>query len=187
MDDTCAPSPRGSVVSAVKAWTAAGFPADQIVLGVASYGHSFHVNPTDALDASGNIKPYPPFDKSQQPAGNKWDSTATGVDVCGNPNVVGGIFNFWGLIDGGFLTDTGTVADGIAYKLDNCSVTVRTFVLSDEMGSFSDTDFLAVRIQFYVRSNGVLRRCHLVRYAVRIAYHRSFADLCLKQPPKGHS
>jgi hypothetical protein len=44
------------------------------------------------------------FDKSQQPSGNKWDSTAGGVDECGNPTVVGGVFHFWGLIDGGFLT-----------------------------------------------------------------------------------
>jgi len=96
LNDTCAASPQGSAVSAVKAWTAAGFPTDRIILGVASYGHSFHVTPTDALDASGNIKPYPPFDKSQQPAGDKWDSTATGVDACGNPNVVGGVFQLLG-------------------------------------------------------------------------------------------
>jgi len=184
LNDTCAGSPEGSAVSAIKAWTTAGFPADQIVLGVASYGHSFHVNPTDALDASGNIKPYPPFDKSQQPAGDKLDSTATGVDVCGNPNVVGGIFNFWGLIDGGFLTDTGTVADGIAYKLDNCSVTVRAFVLVDEMRSFSDINsFLAVRIQSYVRCDGVLRRCHLVWYAVHIAF-RMYSLLIMSQQPR---
>jgi chitinase len=152
LNDTCAASPQGSAVSAVKAWSAAGFPANRIILGVASYGHSFHVNPTDAVDASGNIKPYPPFDKSQQPAGDKWDSTATGVDVCGNPNVVGGVFDFWGLIDGGFLTAQGTVANGIDYTLDNCSVTVRAFVLVDEMGFFSDTDF------FLSRTSTILRR-----------------------------
>ncbi|KAH0828077.1 hypothetical protein J3R83DRAFT_3733 [Lanmaoa asiatica] len=51
LNDTCA-SPAdqvGSAVSAVKAWTAAGVPVDQIVLGVASYGHSFSVPPYDAL------------------------------------------------------------------------------------------------------------------------------------------
>ena len=112
-------------MSAVKAWTSAGFPASKIILGVAAYGHSFHVNTNSALDASGNLKPYPPFDKSQQPAGDKWDSTATGVDACGNPNVVGGIFNFWGLIDAGFLAEDGTVASGIDYRFDNCSQTVR--------------------------------------------------------------
>jgi chitinase len=96
-----------------------------MILGVASYGHSFHVNQGDALDVSGNIKPYAPFDKSQQPTGDKWDATASGVDVCGNPNTVGGVFDFWGLISGGFLTKNGTVASGIDYTSDSCGKTVR--------------------------------------------------------------
>ena len=126
LNDSCAPAAeqQGSAVSAVKAWTAAGFPAKQIILGVAAYGHSFHVEQSSALDTSGNIKLYPPFDKSQQPAGDKWDGTATGVDVCGNPNVVGGLFTFWGLIDAGFLLRDGTVANGIQYTFDDCARTV---------------------------------------------------------------
>ncbi|SRR6266702_5822994 len=126
LNDSCAPATEqeGSAVSAVKAWTTAGFPANRIILGVASYGHSFHVNQTSALDASGNIKLYAPFDKSQQPAGDKWDGTAVGVDVCGNPNVVGGVFDFWGLIDAGFLKYDGTVANGIECTFDICSQTV---------------------------------------------------------------
>ncbi len=111
-------------MSAVKAWTTAGFPVNKIILGVGSYGHSFHVNLSAAYDASGKIHPYVPFDNSQQPAGDKWDGTASGIDSCGNPNVVGGVFNFWGLIDGGFLTADGTVAEGIDYVFDQCSQTV---------------------------------------------------------------
>ncbi|KAG1744097.1 uncharacterized protein EDB91DRAFT_210501 [Suillus paluster] len=44
LNDTCASSAnqQGSAVSAVKAWTDAGMPANEIVLGVASYGHSSH-------------------------------------------------------------------------------------------------------------------------------------------------
>jgi chitinase len=72
----------------------------------------------------GNIQLYAPFNKGQQPPGDKWDSTAGGTDECGNPNVVGGIFDFWGLIDGGFLTSNGTAAKGIDYTFDNCSQTV---------------------------------------------------------------
>ncbi|KAI0252956.1 chitinase [Lactifluus subvellereus] len=113
LDDSCAPSHEGSAMSAVNAWSGAGFPAHQIILGVASYGHSFHVIPSNAPDTSGNIILYASFDKSQQPAGDIWDSTASGVDQCGNPNVVGGIFDFWGLIDGGFLTTDGTAATGV--------------------------------------------------------------------------
>lgn len=129
LDDSCAPAAdqQGSAVSAVKAWTGAGMPAHQIVLGVASYGHSFSVSDTDALECTGNsttvLVPYPPFDASQQPAGDKWDDPA-GIDECGNASPVGGLFDFWGLIDAGFLTASGTAAPGIDYSFDTCSKTV---------------------------------------------------------------
>ncbi|KAI0053163.1 glycoside hydrolase family 18 protein [Auriscalpium vulgare] len=124
LDDSCAPTQAGSAMSAVKAWTGAGFPANQIILGVASYGHSFDVASSAAVSgSSGSLTLYPAFDKSQQPAGDSWDGTAGGVDQCGNPNVVGGVFDFWGLIDGGFLTSNGTAANGIDYTFDNCSQT----------------------------------------------------------------
>jgi len=106
LDDSCAPTPEGSAMSAVKAWTKAGFPLHKIILGVPAYGHSYHVNSSAAYDASGKIHP------------------ASGVDDCGNPNVVGGLFDFWGLIDGGFLTADGTPANGIDYIFDRCSQTV---------------------------------------------------------------
>ena len=73
LNDSCAPAgdQDGSAVSAFNSWTEAGFPPGQIILGVASYGHSYHVSQSSATDASGNIQMYPPFDKSQQPAGDK--------------------------------------------------------------------------------------------------------------------
>ena len=45
LDDSCADpaNQQGSAVSAVKAWSTAGFPHNQIILGVAAYGHSFFV------------------------------------------------------------------------------------------------------------------------------------------------
>ena len=115
LNDSCAPptDQAGSAVSAVTAWTAAGMPSNQIILGVASYGHSSSVKQCDALDASGHIQLYAPFNASQQPAGDKWDSTAGGTDECGNPNVVGGVFDFWGLIDAGFLNTDGFANNGI--------------------------------------------------------------------------
>jgi chitinase len=127
LNDSCAPpaDQKGSAVSAVQAWSKAGFPKSQIILGVPSYGHSFRVNRCEALDASGTLKLYPAFNKNDQPAGDKWDGTASGVDICGNANVVGGIFDFWGLIDAGFLGPNGTVVPGIHQTYDNCSKTVR--------------------------------------------------------------
>jgi chitinase len=126
LDDTCAADrdKDGSAVSAVNAWHGAGFPIDKMILGVAAYGHSYHVNKSSGYDKAGNVKLYAYFDKADQPAGDKWDSTATGVDSCGNPNVVGGIFNFWGLIDAGFLASDGVAASGISYRFNKCAKTV---------------------------------------------------------------
>jgi chitinase len=127
LNDTCAPpsNQQGSAVSAVQAWSQAGFPVNQTILGVAAYGHSFSVNSSDALDASENVNLYPPFNKTDQPAGDKWDGTAGGVDICGNPNVVGGVFTFWGLIAAGFLEANGSPSGEVYYTFDNCAKTVR--------------------------------------------------------------
>ena len=156
LDDSCASSPQGSAKSGVEAWVNAGFPKNKIILGVPSYGYSYHVNPSSAHNASGNIHPYVPFDKSQQPAGDKWDSTAGDTDQCGNPTAVGGLIDFWGMTDAGFLTANGTAATGIDYTFDNCSQTV-----SDLRGvRNSDIDRYywnpAFRIQSNFSGHGVL-------------------------------
>lgn len=90
LNDACAPSAdqQGSAMSAVAAWSNAGFPKSKLVLGVASYGHSFSV-PNSAAVQNGALVPYPAFDKSNQPAGDSWDDTA-GPDVCGVEQPVGG-------------------------------------------------------------------------------------------------
>ncbi|KAG6375579.1 glycoside hydrolase family 18 protein [Boletus reticuloceps] len=127
LDDTCAaPANRvGSAVSAVKAWTAAGIPLNQIVLGVPSYGHSFSVSPSDAfVDGSKTeLAAYPKFDASKQPLGDAWGN-AGGVDACGVQEGPGGTFELWGLVDGGFLATDGNPAPGIYYRYDDCSQTV---------------------------------------------------------------
>lgn len=126
LKDSCAPSPQGSAISAVNSWYAAGFPVSQVILGVAAYGHSYFVRREDAYDGeTGKIKPYVPFDRCQQPHGDKWDSIVGEVDACGSSTVVGGVFNFWGLVEAGFLTDKGNPAEGIDYTFDHCSKTVR--------------------------------------------------------------
>jgi chitinase len=134
LNDTCvsvASEQQGSAVSSVKAWSAAGMPLHQIVLGVASYGHSFSV-PVDSAfecqdddDTVGVLAAYPPFDTNAYPVGDAWDD-APGVDVCGVEEPQGGNFDFWGLIQGGFLNENGTVnaAGGIEYRFDECSKTV---------------------------------------------------------------
>ncbi|KAI0646605.1 glycoside hydrolase [Trametes meyenii] len=152
LNDTCtdAADQQGSAVSAVKAWTGAGFPANQLVLGVASYGHSFKVDKSVALSGS-TLAAYPAFEKTQ-PLGDSWDEDApAGVDQCGNPTAGGpsGIFDYWGLVQGGFLTANGTAADGIDFRFDACSQTPYVYNPSTEvMVSYDDAQSFAAKGRF---------------------------------------
>jgi chitinase len=113
LNDSCAPSSDhwGSAVSAVKAWSNAGMPISQIVLGVPSYGHSYNVNSSDAfVPGTKMLAQYPAFNNSNLP-GDSWNGAGT--------------FEFWALVSSGFLTPQGTAAPGIFYRFDSCSQTVR--------------------------------------------------------------
>ena len=128
LNDTCAVAAKrmGSAVSFVNAWKAAGMPLDQIVLGVASYGHSFRVTNANAYTTGSKLALYPPFVASQQPAGDSWDN-APGDDVCGNFQGPSGDVDFWGLISLGYLNPNGTPKNGIDYIFDDCAKTVIFF------------------------------------------------------------
>ncbi|KAF8598082.1 glycoside hydrolase [Ceratobasidium sp. AG-I] len=131
LNDTCVAHPAtqqvGSAVRAIKTWTDAGIPADQLVLAVPAYGRSYSVSPSDALTGDNIISSYPPFNATARPAGDAWDPVpAVGeVDVCGNAVVQGGTWSFGGLVKGGFLNENGTAneAGGIVYRFDECSQT----------------------------------------------------------------
>lgn len=148
--DTCAPYQDGSATSGVQKWTTAGFPANQILLGVASYGHSFLVSQANALTSSsssssssssgsgsGNststLALYPSFEQGTQPQGDSWDVSSAGTtDVCGNSasgSGFSGIWDFWGLVQEGWLeVDASggnvTAQEGIDWTYDECSQTV---------------------------------------------------------------
>jgi chitinase len=128
LNDSCAPpeAQMGSAASAVSAWTSAGMPANRIVMGVPSYGHSYRVKPSDAYvnGKSGTLKAYPSFDAADQPDGDAWDDE-TSTDSCGNVNGPGGTWNFRYLVPGGWITADGKPARGIDYRYDDCSQTVR--------------------------------------------------------------
>lgn len=163
LNDTCAPSvdQQGSAVSAVKAWSDAGMPNNQIVLGVASYGHSFSVNKTAALQSgsgSSNLAPYPGFDASQQPMGDSWDGA--GVDSCGVMQGPEGDFDFWGLIAGGFLKADGSVASGIDYRFDECSQTVSFLHLRSNSLLNAGP---ALRVRPKISGHGGVRQCAIIR------------------------
>ncbi|TFK54573.1 glycoside hydrolase family 18 protein [Heliocybe sulcata] len=155
LNDTCA-SPadqQGSAVSAVKAWTAAGMPANQIVLAVASYGHSFRVAKSDAI-VNGTMAAYPPFNADDPPAGDAWDDAA-GVDECGTYNTVGGLQDFWGLMQFGFLTSKGDAAPDIYYRYDNCTQTPYVYnATSEVMVAFDNADSFAAKGK-YIKSAGL--------------------------------
>jgi len=71
LQDSCAPSQNqfGSCESAVTAWTAAGFPANQIALGVPSYGHSYTVSSSVINGDAQKLAQYPSFDETKVPLG----------------------------------------------------------------------------------------------------------------------
>ncbi|KIP07396.1 glycoside hydrolase family 18 protein [Phlebiopsis gigantea 11061_1 CR5-6] len=171
LDDTCAPPQyqQGSAVSAISAWTTAGFPANKIVLGVGSYGHSYFVSQDNAFaDATQSaaqasettlLAAYPPFDASLQPLGDSWDAVEpASTDACGNPTAGGpsGIFNFRGLIEKGLLAEDGTPAAGMGFRFDNCSQT--PYVYSPQtstMVSYDDAQSFAAKGQF-IQQSGLL-------------------------------
>ncbi|KAG8744772.1 hypothetical protein FRC10_009420 [Ceratobasidium sp. 414] len=144
LNDTCVADETqkvGSAVSAVNAWMTAGIPADQLVLAVAAYGHGFSVSPSDAFTSNNTLVPYPPFNTTFTPQGDAWDDAPTpgAVDVCGTPEAVGGNWDFWGLIAGGFLNQNGTVnTAGAAKGAFIKSLGLRGFAMWEAGGDYDD-------------------------------------------------
>ncbi|TFY56462.1 hypothetical protein EVJ58_g7623 [Rhodofomes roseus] len=152
-------SSEGSATSAVKAWSAAGFKADKIVLGVAGYGHSFRVTKENAYVSSTNktLRMYASFDTEGQPNGDSWDTAAPGTtatDECGNPSsAVTGIFNYWGMYQQGFLDASGMPADGIDYLWDSCSSTPFVYNSNTQvMVSYDDANSFTAKGKYILNS-----------------------------------
>ncbi|KIK75293.1 glycoside hydrolase family 18 protein [Paxillus rubicundulus Ve08.2h10] len=131
-------------------------PLNKIVLGVAAYGHSFRVSPSDAFvnGSKTELAAYPKFNASNRPLGDAWDDVA-GLDVCGVYQGPGGNWNFWGLVGGGFLTSDGDPAPGIYYRYDSCSQTPYVYnKTSQVMVSFDNADSFAVKGS-YIKETGL--------------------------------
>lgn len=153
--DDCPAGRDGSVAGAVGAWTAAGFPAEKLVLGVAAYGRAFHPT-TPPVDAGGLISTVnPAHDGNDIPFGeNESASTDFGTDVCGTPAGPSGVFSFAGLISAGFLTSEGAPGPGIAYVQDNCTETPFIYnPTSNVMISYDDTRSLGAKGKFIIDNN----------------------------------
>ncbi|KAJ7197124.1 glycoside hydrolase family 18 protein [Mycena rebaudengoi] len=137
LNDACAPEAQrsGSAVSGVAAWNAAAIPLNQLVLGVASYGHSFRVAKADASKKGSKteLALYAPFDAVNRPVGDAWNGTP-GVDVCGNQD---------------------TQAKGVPYLFDTCSRTPFVYNTTTEvMISFDNAESIAEKGKF-IASKGL--------------------------------
>ncbi|KAJ4479205.1 chitinase [Lentinula aciculospora] len=132
LNDSCAAkaNQQGSAVSAVSAWYTAGMPVEKIVLGVASYGHSFSVNQTSAFvsGSSTELAAYPPFDATVFPLGDSWDTDAAEPDACGLLESNGGVYDFWSLIENGYLDAEGNFTSAFPHRFDECSQTPYLYV-----------------------------------------------------------
>ncbi|KAJ7354628.1 glycoside hydrolase family 18 protein [Mycena albidolilacea] len=151
---------RGSARSAVEAWVSAGIPRSKIVLGVPGYGHSFNVNASAAFLSSSSfanatlLTPYPSYDTLNHTVGDKWDGTG-GTDICGRFWGPGGIWDFWALVDAGYLLANGSAAAGVPYHWDACSST--PYLYAADRGvliSYDDPRSFAAKGAF-VRANGL--------------------------------
>lgn len=122
LDDSCAPvgARFGSAMSGMAAWTSAGIPINKLLLGVASYGHSFVVNSVQPGDSSAPV--YPSYSDTIR-KGDRWD-VANDTDNNGYPIGFSGTYQYWGLMEEGFLKSDGSPQKGIKYRFDNCSKTV---------------------------------------------------------------
>ncbi|EAU81455.1 endochitinase [Coprinopsis cinerea okayama7 len=147
---SCPASPLGSVEGSVEAWTAAGFPAEKLLLGLPAYARSFTVAKDDVLDADGNIVTFnPAFDKESYPLGEGEVEGQVLTDKCGRPEFPAGLFTFNGLIAGGLLGTDGEAAPGVVYGFDNCTETPFLYRESDSrMVSFDDARSFAAKGRF---------------------------------------
>ncbi|KAF8549765.1 glycoside hydrolase family 18 protein [Imleria badia] len=155
LNDTCAApaNQQGSAVSAVKAWTAARMPVNQIVLGVPSYGHSFSVSPSDAFVSGSETElvAYPKFDALNQPLGDAWDNTG-GPDACGVYQGPGGTFRLWGLVDVKLLS--GLTACYCAFDLTTLFQPYVYNKTSQVMVSFDNAQSFAAKGK-YIQDSGL--------------------------------
>ncbi|KAF5353706.1 hypothetical protein D9758_008618 [Tetrapyrgos nigripes] len=154
LNDTCAApeNQQGSGVFAVQQWNDAGVPLNKIVLGVASYGHSFAVTKENAFveGSTTELAAYPPFDSSVFPLGDSWDTDAgEPFDKCGQPTTNGGGWDFFALVDAGLLDQEGHPVDGVPFRFDDCSKTAYLYRPDQQiMISFDDPKAFAAKGQF---------------------------------------
>jgi len=151
--DSCAPKADqgGSASSAVEAWTKAGMPSNKLALGVPSYGHSYRVLKKNAYSSNGQLALFPPFVANDQPAGDKWDSQPGGPGDCGGAASTqpGGVIEYWGMIQLGYINTNGNPEPGRTYRFDTCSKTSFIYDPTKQiMVSYDDPQSMRAKGQF---------------------------------------
>ncbi|KZV73518.1 glycoside hydrolase family 18 protein [Peniophora sp. CONT] len=141
LDDSCATKEQmnagSSATSAVKRWNEAGVPLNKLVLGIPTYGHSFIVSSENATrDGFKSLNTHPGFDATKHPLGSQdHDTTPTGNDICGVPNVASGAWDFAGLVSAGYIDASGTPQNktGTYWMFDSCSQTPMLYDESNKL------------------------------------------------------
>lgn len=155
LNDTCSPYQDGSAVSAVAAWTNAGFSANQIILGVPSYGRSFSVPPSTAAPSGNQLEIYTPY--TSIPQGDPWNNASPAhVEACTQSGVPSGVFEFWAMVGYGYLKSDGNVASGMLSTFDRCSQTPFVYDPNTEsLISYDDPQSFTAKGQ-YIAQAGLL-------------------------------
>lgn len=154
LNDACSPYRNGSAVSAVAAWTNVGFSADQIVLGVPSYGRGYFVPPSTAAPNGNQLEIYTPFNAI--PQGDPWNNAPPDIaGACAQSEAPtgSGVFEFWALIGYGYLNSNGSVAPGMLSTFDQCSQTPFVYNSSTEiLISYDDPQSFTAKGQYIAQA-----------------------------------
>ncbi|EKM75822.1 hypothetical protein AGABI1DRAFT_116147 [Agaricus bisporus var. burnettii JB137-S8] len=136
LDDSCAPTDQqtGSVTSALKQWTAAGFSSNQIMLGVASYGHGFRVPNSSIGNDPQKLAQFPSLAEDQTILGTAEAPGDYGqLDICGNTTGPGGVFEYGDMVKRGIIDSKGNGVGGLLFQYDECSQTAYVYNSTSEI------------------------------------------------------
>ncbi|WAQ86097.1 hypothetical protein PtA15_6A727 [Puccinia triticina] len=146
---------RYSVAQAIKQWKSTGVPAHQILLGMPAYGYGYTLKrskivPSHFADTPGlTSQLFQPREMTTPPAGQT-AGEATGVDVCGTPNVAGGSWLFKELSETGKLSRNQKQGlGGYQRHYDNCTHTPFLFnPATKNLISYDDSSSLREKASF---------------------------------------
>jgi chitinase len=145
-----------SAITSLAAWTAAGAPAHKLVLGLASYAHSFAVRPQDAsADGFATLSTHPAFDHAVFPLGGGESPAAFATpqrDSCEQPVQPSGVWRYKELVAAGAIFANGT-ARGVHGAFDDCSATPMLYnETAQTWFSYDDPRSFAAKGQFVLQS-----------------------------------